>query len=193
MISTDALDALFLEARTHRKWKPEPVSDETLVQLYDLCKMGPTAINALPLRVHFVRSPEAKKKLEPCLAAGNVEKTMTAPVTAILAKDLEFYKHLAQLNPHFKGAQSFADDLASAEQTAHFNAVLQAGYFIMAARAAGLDCGPMAGFDNGKVDEVFFKGTSKRSILLINLGHGDASALFPRSPRPNFEEFCSIE
>lgn len=193
MISTDALDALFLEARTHRVWKPEPVTDDTLVQLYDLCKMAPTAVNCQPLRVRFVRSPEAKAKLEPCLAKGNVEKTMTAPVTAILAMDLEFWKHLPTLFPAADLKKDFESNAAHSEQTARFNATLQCGYFIMAARASGLDCGPMAGFDNGKVDAAFFAGTTVKSLLLCNLGHGDGSKLYPRAPRPNFDGFCAIE
>lgn len=193
MISTDALDALFLEARTHRHWKSEPVSDETLVQLYDLCKMAPTAMNCQPLRVHFVRSPHAKKKLEPCLAPGNVEKTMTAPVTAILAMDLEFWTHLPKLFTAADLRKDFEGKPEHIERTARFNATLQCGYFIMAARAVGLDCGPMAGFDNAKVDSTFFAGTARKSLLLCNLGYGDPSKLHPRAPRPNFEDCCSIE
>lgn len=193
MISTDALDALFLEARTHKAWKPDPVSDDTLVQLYDLCKMAPTAINCQPLRVHFVRSQEAKKKLAPCLAQGNVEKAMTAAVTAILAMDLDFWTHLPKLFTVADLRKDFEGKPEQIESTARFNATLQCGYFIMAARAVGLDCGPMGGFDNAKIDAAFFAGTTKKSLLLCNLGHGEPSKLFPRFPRPNFEDFCTIE
>jgi 3-hydroxypropanoate dehydrogenase len=193
MITDDALATLFLDARTHRVWTPAPVEDATLVRVYEMTRMAPTAMNCQPLRVRFVRSPEAKKRLEPCLSKGNVEKTMTAPVTAILSYDLAFWEHMPKLFPHADVRKDFEGKTEFIEQTAKLNATMQAGYFILAARALGLDCGPMGGFDNGKVNEAFLSGTQHRSLLLCNLGHGDGSKLHPRGPRPSFEDFCAIE
>jgi 3-hydroxypropanoate dehydrogenase len=192
MLNPEALSELFVDARTHRAWSASPVDDETLVRLFDLLKMAPTALNSLPLRITFVRSRDAKKKLEPCLSPGNVDKTMTAPVTAILAYDLDFWRLLPKLNPHGDFRKDFEGRPENERNTALLNATMQCGYFILAARAVGLDCGPMAGFDNAKVDEAFFAGTRKRSILLCNLGHGDPSALRPRNPRPSFDECCEV-
>lgn len=193
-VNTHALDALFNLARTHTAWLDTPVDAGVLKQLYDLTKMAPTSANTQPLRVVFVTSKEAKEKLKPCLAAGNVDKTMTAPVTAILGMDLKFYEHLEQLFPHGAAAMipGFEKNEKSAYDTAFRNSSIQGGYFILAARALGLDCGPMSGFDNAKVDEAFFAGTSIKSNFLVNLGHGDDSKLYPRSPRPSFEQFCKI-
>jgi 3-hydroxypropanoate dehydrogenase len=205
-VSDDALDVLFRKARTHNAWRDEPVSDETLRQLYDLMKWGPTSANCCPARILFLRTPEAKKRLLPALAAGNVDKTMKAPVTAILAHDLRFYERLPQLFPHNPGAREwFSNSPDLAEVTAFRNGTLQGAYFILAARSLGLDCGPMSGFDNGKVDAEFFPApagqveneqvppTSEvKSNFLCNLGYGDPTELLPRSPRLGFDEACRL-
>lgn len=157
MLDDTALDALFRSARTHNVWLDKPVTDTQLVQLYDLMKMGPTSANCLPARILFVRSREAKERLRPALGAGNAEKTMAAPVTAILGYDLKFYDLLPKLFPHNLEARGwFAGDPKAAETAAFRNGSLQGGYFILAARAVGLDCGPMSGFDNARVDAEFF-------------------------------------
>lgn len=186
-----ALDVLFNEARTHNVWLDKPVSDDLLKQVYDLTKMAPSSANSQPLRITFVKSKEAKEKLKPLLDAGNVDKTMSAPVTAILAYDLDFATHMPKLFPHAKGAENWFKGFE--EPVAFRNSSIQGGYFILAARSLGLDCGPMSGFNNAKVDEVFFAGTKWKSNFLVNLGYGDASKLHPRSPRPEFNEFCRIE
>jgi 3-hydroxypropanoate dehydrogenase len=196
-----ALDAaglrlLFEDARTHRVWKDEPVDDELLRQLYALVKLGPTSANSQPIRLAFVKSRAAKARLAPALDAGNVERTMTAPVTAIVAFDRAYYTQLDRLNPHGKGvlAEKAAREPAEArDRSAEQSATLQAGYLILAARALGLDCGPMGGFDAAKVDAEFFGGRSWKTFLLVNLGHGDASKLRPRAPRLEFEDACVIE
>lgn len=192
MIDANTLNILFNHARTHSAWLEKKVEPSTLKAAYDLAKMAPTSANCQPMRIIFVQSPEAKHMLKPCLAEGNVEKTMTAPVTAIIAQDMAFYEKLPQLFPHTDAKSWFAGNEALIESTASRNAVLQGGYFILAARAVGLDCGPMSGFDNGKADEAFFKGSTVKSNFLINLGYGDASTLHPRSPRPDFDEMCTI-
>lgn len=188
------LETLFTEARTHRAWRDAPVSDETLRELYALVRMGPTAMNAQPARFVFVKSPMAKEKLKPALAEGNVEKTMTAPVTAIVASDAEFGAKLAALSPSGpKQAAQIARISAEArERMARLSATLEVGYLIVAARALGLDCGPMSGFDNAALDAAFFSDGRWRSLLLVNLGHGDGAALRPRAPRLEFEEACRI-
>ena len=191
-IDQEALDVLFNDARTHVAWQSRPVEEALLKQVYDLTKMAPTSANCQPLRVVFVQSEEAKAKLKPTLAEGNVEKTMQAPVTAIIAQDMEFYEKLPELFPHTDAKSWFVGNDAYIEETAFRNSSLQGGYFILAARALGLDCGRMSGFDQDALDEAFFKGTSIKSNLLINLGYGDASKLHPRSPRPDFDEFCKI-
>lgn len=187
-----ALDIIFRKARTHRAWLDRPVGDETLRQAWDLAKMGPTSSNCLPLRVLFVRSAEAKARLRPCLDAGNVAHTMAAPVTAILAHDLEFYEQLPRLVLHADARAWFVGKPELIESTAFRNGTLQAAYFILAARAVGLDCGPMSGFDTAAVDREFFTGTAVRSNFLCNLGYGDPSALFPRAPRLGFDEVARI-
>lgn len=192
MIDTNALNVLFNKARTHSAWLDKKVDDALLVAAYDLAKMAPTSANCQPMRIIFVKSAEAKTKLKPCLAEGNVEKTMSAPVTAIIGQDMAFYEKLPQLFPHIDARSWFVGNAALIESTASRNAVLQGGYFILAARAVGLDCGPMSGFDNGKVDEAFFAGTTIKSNFLINLGYGDASTLHPQSPRPMFDEMCKV-
>jgi len=189
-----ALDQLFRTARTHNKWLDRPVPDSLIRQLYDLLKMGPTSANSCPGRFVFIRTPEGKAKLKPALSPGNVEKTMAAPVVVIVAYDLRFYDHLPRLFPHAPDAKDwFTGSPAFAEQTAFRNSSLQGAYLIMAARALGLDAGPMSGFDAAKVDEAFFAGTSWRSNFLVNLGYGDPSALFPRNPRLEFEEAARFE
>lgn len=189
-----ALSTLFLDARTHARWTSRPVADETLQRAYELARMAPTAVNCQPLRVVFLRSAEARERLRPTLAPGNVDKTMSAPVTAILAWDTQFYEWLPKLFPHVDArAWYFGDDKAAlAHETAFRSACLQAAYFILAARALGLDCGPMSGFDNTAVDREFFADGRFRSNFLCNLGYGDASALHPRSPRLDFNEACKI-
>lgn len=187
-----ALDLIFRNARTHTKWLDKPVSDDDLRRAFDLARMGPTSGNCQPMRVVFVRSPEAKAKLEPALSSGNRAKTMAAPATAIFAMDMEFYEHLPRMfhDPEARGW--FAGKPKVIETTAMRNGTLQAAYFIIAARAVGLDCGPMSGFSNGKVDAAFFAGTTYKSNFLCNIGHGDRARLHPRNPRFAFDEACVI-
>ena len=188
-----ALDQLFVQARTYNAFSGE-IDDDTLHRLYDLLKWGPTTANASPARFVFVRSKEAKARLEPALDQGNHDKTMAAPVVAIVAHDLRFYDKLPVLFPH-TDAKSWFDTKpeAALETIALRNGSLQGAYLILAARSLGLDCGPMSGFDNAKVDAAFFKGTSIRSNFLVNLGIGDRGSIFPRSPRLGFDEACRIE
>lgn len=193
MLDDRALDVIFRNARTHNAWLPRPVSDETLRQVYDLMKWGPTSANCSPARLLFIRSPEAKKRLEPALSAGKRAKTMAAPATAIAAYDTMFYDLLPRLFPHDQTARGwFAGKPTVIETTAFRNGTLQGAYLIIAARALGLDCGPMSGFDNDKVDAEFFPGGTVKSNFLCNLGYGDPAGLFPRSPRLDFDEACRI-
>lgn len=195
MIDDRALDALFRTARTANGFLATAVSDAQLRALVDLAKMGPTTANSLPARFVFLRTPEAKERLRPALSAGNLEKTMNAPVVAIVAYDTEFHEHLPRLFAHNQSAKSWYDGEAkrSARETAAFrNGSLQGGYFILAARAVGLDCGPMSGFDNAKVDAEFFPGGRVRSNFLCNLGVADHSKTFPRGPRFEFDEICQV-
>ena len=187
------LDLLFNDARTHSHWKDEPVSDDTLRKLYELLRMAPTSGNCSPGRFVFVRSPEAKARLKPALDEGNVAKTMAAPVTAIVATDFEFYEKLPKLFPHTDARSWFAGKPEAILWGGFRNGTLQGAYLILAARALGLDCGPMSGFNNALVDETFFAGTPWKSNFLVNLGHGDASRLHARSPRLDFDEACRIE
>jgi 3-hydroxypropanoate dehydrogenase len=206
-VSEECLDQIFRQARTHNVWLDKPVGDDTLRQLYELMKWGPTSANSNPARFLFLRSPAAKERLQPALSPGNVEKTMTAPVTVIVAYDLKFYEKLPRLMPHSPAmAKHFADNPQLVEMTARRNSTLQGGYLIIAARALGLDCGPMSGFDNAKVDELFFAAGEScegcdqeffpaghvKSNFLCNLGYGDPERLFPRSPRLEFPEACSL-
>jgi len=205
-ISGDALDVLFREARSYNTWLPKPVAEETLRQIYDVLKWGPTSANSSPARSIFLRSAKSKERLRPALSPGNVEKTITAPVTVIVAYDLKFYEKLPRLFPHNPGMRDiFAKNPQLIENTAKRNSSLQGGYLILAARALGLDCGPMSGFDNAKVDEEFFAAGKcedceqeffpeghVKSNFLCNLGYGDRSQLFPRSPRLEFTEACSV-
>ena len=187
-----ALDQLFRTARTHNGWLPQPVTDDELRAIYDLMKWAPTSANCSPARIVFVRTREGKERLRPALSPGNLDKTMAAPVTAIIGYDLAFYEKLPQLFPHTDARAWFAGKPAVIETTAFRNGSLQGAYLILAARALGLDCGPMSGFDNAMVDAEFFAGTSIRSNFLCNLGHGDPTKLFGRSPRLAFDEACRI-
>ena len=191
-LDATALDQLFRTARTHNELGGE-VSDETLRELYGLMKWGPTTANTCPARLVFVRSAEAKARLGPALDEGNHAKTMAAPVTVIVAYDLAFYEKLPYLFPHVD-AKAWFDTKSEAELvvTALRNSSLQGAYLILAARALGLDCGPMSGFDHAKVDAAFFGGTRIHSNFLVNLGHGDPSKLFARSPRLPFDEAAQI-
>lgn len=192
-LSDIALDQLFRTARTFNGFRDEPVRDETLHALYELMKWGPTSANGCPMRVVFARSASAKERLRPALSAGNLAKTMKAPVTAIVGRDLDFYEHLPRLYPATDARSWFAGNQPLIEHTALVNGTLQAGYLILAARALGLDCGPMGGFDAAMVDAAFFAGTRVKSIVLINLGYGDPAAVYPRGPRFDFAEVCRIE
>ncbi len=187
-----ALAALFTDARTQNKWTDQPVTDAELEAIFDLVKMGPTSANCSPARFVFVRTPEGKEKLKPALSAGNLEKTMTAPVTVIVAHDPHFYEQLPKLFPHADARAWFAGNETLANETAFRNGSMQAAYLIMAARALGIDCGPMSGFDKSKVDAAFFASSGWKTNMLINLGHGDSSGLFPRSPRFAFDEACVL-
>jgi len=191
-ITESALDQLFRDARTHNGWTGAPVGEDLLRQLWDLVKMAPTSANCSPARLVFVTSDAAKEKLKPCLMDGNVAKTMAAPVTAIIGQDMEFYEKLPDLFPHTDARSWFAgnDDLIA--ETAFRNSTLQGGYLIMAARALGLDCGPMSGFDTAKVDAAFFAGTKVTANFLCNIGYGTTEDLFPRSPRLDFDDACRV-
>jgi 3-hydroxypropanoate dehydrogenase len=191
-LSEEALEQILTKTRTHSVWLPDPVTDDLLAETYNLMKWGPTSANSSPARIVFVKSPYAKEKLLPCMAEGNVEKTKAAPVTAIIAQDMEFYEKLPKLFPFTDARSWFAGNKFFAESTAFRNSSLQGAYFSIAARALGLDCSPMSGFDNAKVDEVFFQGTSWKSNFICNLGYGDASKLRPRAPRLEFNEACKI-
>lgn len=188
-----ALDQLFRAARTHNAFSGE-IDDATLRRLYDLLKLGPTEANSCPARFVFVRSPEAKAKLAPALSEGNRDKTLAAPVTVIVGHDLRFYDKLPVLFPHTDAKSWFEGSPDERlQRVALRGSSMQAAYLILAARSLGLDTGPMSGFDNAMVDEAFFKGTSVRSNILVNLGRGDPSAIFPRSPRLPFDEAARIE
>ncbi len=187
-----ALDQLFRSARTHNGWLPRPVTDDTLRAVYDLARMGPTSANSSPARFVFLRTPAAKARLKPALSAGNLDKTMAAPVTVIIGHDMAFYDKLPQLFPHADARSWFAGKPEVIATTAFRNGTLQGAYLMLAARALGLDCGPMSGFDNAKVDAEFFAGTEIRSNFLCNLGYGDPSKLFGRSPRLGFDEACTL-
>jgi 3-hydroxypropanoate dehydrogenase len=187
-----ALDVIFRSARTQNKWLSEPVSDEQLHTLYDLMRWGPTSANSFPLRIVFVKSPAAKERLEALVLAGNKPKVAAAPVTAILGYDTQFYELLPRLFPHADARAWFVDKPDFAEASAFRNSSLQGAYFIIAARALGLDTGPMSGFDNEAVDREFFPGGRVKSNFLCALGHGDPAGLHERLPRPAFSEVCSI-
>ena len=191
-ISTSSIQQLFTDARTHHAWLKQDVPDELLRKLYDLAKWGPTSANSTPMRVVFVKSQAAKEKLLPALMNSNGAQVQAAPVTAIVAYDQKFYEHLPVLFPAFDMRPLFASNASLSEQTAFRNSSLQGAYLILAARALGLDAGPMSGFDNAKVDEAFFKDTSWKSNFICNLGYGDAAKLHPRGPRLTFEQAALI-
>ena len=188
-----ALDRLFREARTQNKWQDRPVPDAKLEEVYNLLKWAPTSANSSPARFVFIRTAEGKAKLKQVLSPGNLEKTMTAPVTVIVAHDVEFYEKLPFLFPHADARSWFAGNPAFAETSAFRNGTLQGAYLMMAARSVGLDVGAMSGFDNAKVDELFLAGTTWKSNFLVNLGYGDPAGLFPRSPRLSFDEACRLD
>ena len=206
LLTEEGKDLLFREARTQNGWLAKPVSDDTLRQIYELMKWGPTSVNSSPARFLFLRTPEAKQRLRPALAPSNVEKTMTAPVTAIIGYDVKFYELLPKLFPHKDARAWFANTPELAEVTARRNSSLQGAYLMIAARALGLDCGPMSGFDAAKVDHEFFPasvvrgefdqeyfpGSHIKSNFICNLGYGDPAKLFPRSPRLEFDEACQL-
>jgi 3-hydroxypropanoate dehydrogenase len=192
-VNDDALDKLFRKARTHRNWRPGQVTPQMLMAIYDLARWGPTTNNTMPARFVFVVTPAAKERLKPHLNKGNVEQTMRAQATAIVAYDLEFYEMMGKLSPNPNARETWAQKSpAELEQAAFRNSSLQGGYFIMAARSIGLDCGPMSGFDNQGVDGEFFAGTSIKSNFLCNLGFGDEQGLRPRAGRLDFDEACQI-
>ena len=186
-------ELIFTNARSHNEWLDSDVSEEILYKLYDLMKWGPTSANCSPSRLIFIKSQDAKNRLLPYLIETNREKTSAAPVTAIVAYDISFYEHLPKLFPHSPEAKdwfSWSNDLA--EQTAFRNSSLQGAYFIIAARTLGLDCGPMSGFDNMELDKEFFSTSGFKSNFICNIGYGDHSKLFERSPRFEFDEICTI-
>lgn len=207
VLSEEGRDLLFRQARTHSAWLDRPVGDDTLRELYELMKWGPTSANGCPARILFLRTREAKLRLLPALAPGNIDKTMHAPVTAIIAYDIKFYERLPKLFPHVDARAWFAEAPELADVTARRNSSLQGAYLMMAARAVGLDCGPMSGFDQSKVDHEFFPGGKCgaedfnqeflpdchiKSNFLCNLGYGDPAKLHPRNPRLDFDEACRL-
>ena len=191
-VAESAIDQLFRDARTHLSWAPTPITDADIRAIYDLAKLGPTSANSQPMRVVFVRSPEAKEKLKPALSAINVEKTMSAPVTAIIGYDLDFPDYLLEAFPHRDVRPLFAGKTQLIEETAFRSGTLQGAYLIMAARALGFDCGPMSGFDPAQIDRLFFAGTNIKSNFLCNIGHGRGAAVAGRNPRLDFERTCQI-
>ena len=191
-ISKDAIDQLFRQARTHSAWLAEPVPVELLGKAYELARLGPTSANVSPSRFVFLTTPGAKARLRPALAPGNVEKTMAAPVTAIIAWDTEFYENLPRLFPQADMRSYFIGNNALIDETAFRNSSLQAAYFILAARALGLDCGPMSGFDADKLNAEFFPDGKWKVNFLCNLGYGDQRKLYPRNPRLEFDEVAVV-
>jgi 3-hydroxypropanoate dehydrogenase len=191
-ISITSIQQLFTAARTHHAWQDRDIADGLLHEIYDLAKWGPTSANSLPMRIVFIKSNSAKEKLMPALAGSNVEQVRAAPVTAIVAYDQKFYDQLPTLFPAFDARSLFASNSSLSEQTAFRNGSLQGAYLILAARALGLDAGPMSGFDNAKVDQAFFENSSWKSNFLCNIGYGDSAKLHPRGPRLGFDQACII-
>jgi 3-hydroxypropanoate dehydrogenase len=191
-ISDDALDQIFRKARTHRGWRPEPVPEALLKEVYDLTCLGPTSANCSPARFVFVISQEAKARLLPTLDPGNVEKTRTAPATVIIAYDTEFYEKFPELMPGIDFRSRFVGKPALIEETAFRNGTLEGGYLMLAARAMGLDCGPMSGFIPEKLNAEFFPDGKWKANFLCNLGCGDGSKMPPRAPRLDFDEACRL-
>ncbi len=192
LLAADAIAQIFTDARTHNGFLDKPVSDELLRRAVELAEIAPTSVNQSPMRIVFARSKEAKQRLAPALMPGNLEKTLAAPVVAIVGYDVKFYEHLPFLFPHMDVKGWFSGNAQFAERSAFQNGTLQVAYLILALRAVGLDTGPMTGFDNAKVDAEFFAGTDVKSNVLVNIGYGDASKLFPRSPRFSFDEIAKI-
>jgi 3-hydroxypropanoate dehydrogenase len=191
-IDADGIAALFGDARTHNKWSDQPVTDDEIRAVYDILKLGPTSANCSPARFVFLRTGWEKDRLKPALSAGNVEKTMSAPVVAIVATDPHFYDQLPRLFAHIDAKSWFSGNPGLAEETARRNGTLQGAYLIMAARASGLDCGPMSGFDNAQVDDLFLSDRGWKSNFLVNIGHGEPEGLAPRGPRLEFDEACIL-
>jgi 3-hydroxypropanoate dehydrogenase len=191
-LNDDALDLIFRNARTHSAWLPKPVPVEILLEAYELARMGPTSANASPARFVFLTTPEAKDRLKPTLAPLNVQKTMGAPVTVIIAWDTEFYEKLPKLVPHVDARSYFVGNEKLTEETGFRNSSLQGAYFIIAARALGLDCGPMSGFDSAKLNAEFFPDGKWKANFICNLGYGDSSKLYPRNPRLEFDEAARV-
>ncbi|MDX2221465.1 MAG: malonic semialdehyde reductase [Rhodospirillaceae bacterium] len=189
-LSESGLDLIFRTARTQYSWTPETIAEETLRRIYDLAKLGPTSANCSPARFIFVVSAAGKDKLKPALSAGNLAKTMAAPVTAIIGYDLRFYEHMPELFPHDQTASGWFKGIE--QETAFRNGSLQAAYLMIAARSLGLDCGPMSGFDQAKVNAAFWPDGRIKANFLCNLGIGDGAKVFPRSPRLPFEAACQI-
>jgi len=191
-VNDEALDILFRGARSQNKWQNKPVGPALLMAVYDLMRWGPTSANCSPARITFLMSQEAKERLKPYLLPSNIEKSMTAPVVAIIGYDLDFADLLPRLFPHNPAAKDWFHDPGLRERTAFRNGSLQGAYFIIAARALGLDCGPMSGFDNAGVDKEFFAGTNVKSNFICGIGYGDSAGVFERSPRLEFDEACKI-
>ncbi len=192
-LDDNSLDLIFRKAHTQNGWLPRPVPEATLRELWEVMKFGPTSANCSPLRIVFLQSAEAKERLAACASIKNAPKIRVAPVTAILAMELEFYEQLPRLFPHDQSARSwFAGKPEHIRETAFRNSSLQGGYFIIAARTLGLDCGPMSGFDADKVNAAFFADSSVKVNFICSLGHGDPAKVFPRSPRLDFNEACRI-
>lgn len=189
---SDTKDLLFREARSHNKWLEKPVTEEQVHELYELAKMGPTAFNGCPARFVFCHSQDARDKLAGCVMEGNIDKVQTAPLVVVVAMDLQFHDKLPQLWPQNPDVKDYYSEPAAAEKTAVRNGTLQGAYLMMAARAMGLDCGPMSGFDMNKVNEAFLSGTSWKANFLCAIGYGDESGLFPRGPRLPFDEACQL-
>ena len=192
MLDQNALDTLFIKARSHNGWLDTNISDDKIHQIYELMKYGPTAANNSPARITFVKSDSAKQKLKAHLDEGNIEKSMEAPVVAIISYDIEFYEKLGFLFPHTDAKSWYAGNDAKIKQAGEMNATLQGAYFMLAARSVGLDCGPMGGFNSQTLGEDFFPDGKTKSIFLCAIGQGDHSKIFPRSPRLSFDEACAI-
>ncbi|WP_353153625.1 malonic semialdehyde reductase [Herminiimonas fonticola] len=192
MLNQQALETLFTHAHTNTVWQDKPVTNGQLREIYELMKWAPTSMNCQPVRIAFVKSPEAKEKLAACVSAGNVQKVKTAPITAIIGMDMAFPRKMPQLFPHMDAQALFAGNEKLTEETAFRNSSLQGAYFIMAARAIGLDCGPMSGFDATKVNEAFFVGTQVKANFLCSIGYGDHEKIKARLPRLTFEAACAI-
>jgi 3-hydroxypropanoate dehydrogenase len=191
-LDSAGLDLIFNAARTQNSWKPEAVAEELLRRVYDLAKLGPTAANSTPARFVFVVSKEAKEKLRPALSPGNVDKTMAAPVTALVGYDTEFYEHLPTLFPHADARSWFVGKPELIHTSAFRNSSLQGAYLMIAARALGLDCGPMSGFDAEKLNGAFWPDGKIKANFICSIGYGDDTKIFPRNPRLAFDQACKI-